>query len=135
MDLEQARSFVREHHRAVLGTLRGDGTPQLSPVLAAVDDAGRIVVSTRAATAKVHNLVRDPRAWLCVLPDEFFGDWIQVDGTAEVVRLPEAMPLLEDYFRRVSGEHDDWEDYRRAMREEDRVLLRIEPSRVGPARR
>ena len=90
MDLDRARSFVRDNHRAVLGTLRSDGTPQLSPVLVAVDDAGRLVVSTRAATAKVRNLRREPRAWVCVLPDGFFGEWIQVDGSVEIVELPAA---------------------------------------------
>jgi len=132
MDLDRARSFVRDNHRAVLGTLRSDGTPQLSPVLVAVDDAGRLVVSTRAATAKVRNLRREPRAWVCVLPDGFFGEWIQVDGSVEIVELPAALPLLEDYYRRIAGEHDDWDDYRRSMRDEQRVLLRIEPTRAGP---
>ncbi|GAB2653354.1 PPOX class F420-dependent oxidoreductase [Saccharopolyspora gloriosae] len=135
MDLDQARSFVREHHRAVLSTLRADGTPQLSPVLAAVDDAGHVVVSTTGGSAKAHNLRRDPRAWVCVLPDEFFGEWIQVEGAAEVVEQPAALPLLEDYYRTVSGEHEDWAAYREAMVRERRVLLRIELVRAGPSRR
>ena len=130
MDLDRARSFVRDNHRAVLGTLRSDGTPQLSPVLVAVDDAGRLVVSTRAATAKVRNLRREPRAWVCVLPDGFFGEWIQVDGSVEIVELPAALPLLEDYYRRISGEHEDWDAYRQAMREEHRVALRLRPTRA-----
>ncbi|WP_019856055.1 PPOX class F420-dependent oxidoreductase [Actinopolyspora mortivallis] len=133
MELERARSILREQHHAVLATLRGDGTPQLSPVLTAVDTAGRAVVSTTANTAKVANLRRDPRAWLCVLPDEFFGRWIQVEGTTEIVPLPEAMPLLEEYYRSVAGEHQDWEQYRAAMRAENRVLLRVELTRAGPS--
>lgn len=133
MDLEEARAVVRTQHRAVLATARGDGTPQMSPVLAAVDGEGRVVISTRAGSAKVRNLRREPRAWLCVLPDEFFGRWIQVEGAVEIVELPEAMPLLEDYFRRVNGEHEDWEDYRAAMRREERVLLRVELARAGPS--
>ncbi|NHD18866.1 MULTISPECIES: PPOX class F420-dependent oxidoreductase [Actinopolyspora] len=133
MDPDQARSIVREQHHAVLATSRSDGTPQQSPVLATVDSEGRIVVSTTANTAKVANLTRDDRAWLCVLPDQFFGRWVQIEGRTEIVRLPEAMPLLEEYYRSVSGEHEDWEQYRAAMRAENRVLLRIEPTRAGPS--
>lgn len=132
MDLDAAREVVRSQNRAVLSTLRADGTPQMSPVLAAVDDAGRVIISTSAGTAKVRNMRRDPRAWLCVLPDEFFGRWIQVEGAVEIVDQPEAVELLVDYYRRVAGEHDDWDDYRAAMRREDRVLVRVAPTRAGP---
>lgn len=133
MDLDRARSIVRTQHRAVLATLRSDGTPQMSPVLATVDDGGRVLVSTVGKAAKVRNLRRDPRAWLCVLPDEFFGRWIQVEATVEIVELPDALPLLEDYYRRVAGEHEDWDAYRAAMRQEGRVLLRASLTRAGPS--
>ncbi|GGM57617.1 PPOX class F420-dependent enzyme [Longimycelium tulufanense] len=134
MDLDEAKAVVREHHRAVLTTMRQDGTPQMSPVLVAVDDEGRLLVSTRETAYKTRNVRRDPRVWFCVLPDQFFGRWLQVEGTAEVLSLPEAMPGLEDYYRRVSGEHPDWDDYRAAMRTERRVLLRVELTRAGPDR-
>lgn len=134
MDLDEARAVVTEQHHAVLATLRADGTPQLSPVLAAVDGEGHVIVSTRQTAYKVRNLRRDNRIWLCVVPDQFFGRWVQVAGTVEIVELPEAMPLLEDYYRHVAGEHDDWDDYREAMRREQRVLLRIELTAAGPDR-
>lgn len=134
MDLDEARAVIGEQHRAVLATLRRDGTPQLSPVLAAVDGQGRVIVSTRQAAYKVRNLRRDPRAWLCVLPDGFFGRWIQVDGDVAIVDLPDAMDGLEDYYRRVAGEHPDWEEYRESMRREQRVLLRISLTAAGPDR-
>lgn len=134
MDLDVARAVIAEQHHAVLATQRLDGTPQLSPVLAAVDSAGHVVVSTREAALKVRNLRRDPRAWLCVLPDGFFGRWVQVGGTVQVLALPEAMDGLIDYYRRVSGEHPDWDDYRAAMRREARVLLRIDLTAAGPDR-
>jgi PPOX class probable F420-dependent enzyme len=89
----------------VLATLRPDGTPQLSPVTVGVDDAGYAVISTRETAYKVRHLRRDPRVFLCVLPDGFFGKWIQVTGTAEVISLPDAMEPLVDYYRRISGEH------------------------------
>lgn len=132
MDLDEARVVVAEQHHAVLTTLRQDGTPQMSPVAATVDGQGRVVVSTRKTAFKVRNLRRDPRAWLCVLPDEFYGRWIQVGGSVRIVELPKAMEGLVDYYRRVSGEHPDWDDYRAAMEREARVLLQIELTSAGP---
>lgn len=134
MDLDEARAIVREQPRAVLATTRTDGSPQMSPVLVSVDEQGRLLVSTRETAMKVRNLERDPRAWLCVLPDGFFGRWIQVEGRVEIVTLPEAMDLLVDYYRRLNGEHPDWDDYQRSMRDERRVVVRIEPARAGPDR-
>jgi PPOX class probable F420-dependent enzyme len=132
MDLDRAREFLGAHHRAILATFRADGRPQLSPVLCAVDDQGRALISTREPAMKTRNLRRDPRASLCVLSDGFFGDWVQVDGEADVVSLPEAMELLVDYYRRVAGEHSDWEAYRAAMTRDRRVVLRITLGRAGP---
>jgi PPOX class probable F420-dependent enzyme len=134
MDLDTALEVVRTQHHAVLATLKADGTPQLSPVTAGVDGDGQVVISTRQAAYKVRNIRRDPRVWLCVLPDQFFGHWIQIEGTAEVVELPEAMDGLVDYYRRISGEHPDWDDYRAAMEAEKRVLLRISVEKAGPDR-
>jgi PPOX class probable F420-dependent enzyme len=134
MDLNEALTVIREQHRAVLATMRDDGTPQMSPVLVAVDDDGRVLVSTRETAVKVRNLRRDPRVWVCVLPDGFFGRWVQVEGRAEVVSLPEAMDGLVDYYRRVAGEHEDWDDYRASMQRERRVLLRVGVTRAGPDR-
>jgi PPOX class probable F420-dependent enzyme len=134
VDLEQARRYVRTHHHAVLATLKTDGGPQLSPVAAGVDQAGHVVVSSRETAYKVRNLRRHPRLWLCVFPDEFFGEWVQVEGRAEIVSLPEALPGLVDYYRALSGEHPDWSDYEAAMVRERRVLLRIQLDRAGPDR-
>jgi PPOX class probable F420-dependent enzyme len=132
MDLDQARAFVREHHRAVLATYRDDGSPQMSPVAVAVDDDGYLVVSTRESALKTRNLRKRPAAWLCVISDDFFGPWVQVSGDVDIVTLPEAMEPLVDYYRRISGEHPDWDDYRAAMVRDRRVLLRITLRRAGP---
>jgi PPOX class probable F420-dependent enzyme len=134
MDIDDAREFLRGHHRAVLCTFRRDGRPQQSPVLAGLDDAGRVTISSRETAFKVKNVRRDPRASLCVLADEWVGPWVQIDGTAEVVSLPEAMELLIDYYRRVAGEHPDWDDYRTAMEREKRVMVRVSIERAGPDR-
>jgi len=132
VDPQHVREFVRAHHRAVLATTRSDGRPQLSPVNVGVDAEGRILVSTRETAIKAKNLARDPRASVCVLNDAFFGEWVQAEGTAEIVHLPEAMDLLVDYYRGISGEHPDWDDYRAAMRRERRVMVRITITRAGP---
>ena len=132
MTPDDARAFLRDHHQAVLATTRADGRPQLSPVLAVVDEAGRVVVSTRDRSVKVRNLRRDPHVSLCVLSESFYGGWVQVEGTAEIVELPEAMDLLVDYYRRASGEHPDWDDYRAAMQAEGRVVVRFAVARAGP---
>lgn len=135
MELDQARDFIRRNHRAVLATRTRDGGIQQSPVLVGVDAEGRLIVSSRESAYKTKNLRRDPWAQLCVFPDKFFGDWVLATGEADIQSLPEAMELLVDYFRRLSGEHKDWDEYRNTMRQERRVLIRIDLRRAGPDRR
>lgn len=132
MDLDTAREFISRHHHGVLATGRSDGSPQLSPVAAAVDSTGQVVISSRETAYKVRNLRRRPDASVCVFTDRFYGDWVQVDGTVEIVSLPDAMEPLVDYYRQVAGEHPDWADYRAAMERERRVLIRLTPTRAGP---
>src|SRR5918996_3504447 len=132
MDADEAREFIRKNHRAVLCTYRSDGSPQMSPVAADVDPDGMVVISSRETAMKVKNLRRDPRASVLVLTDGWWGPWVQVDGRAAIVSLPEAMEGLVEYYRRVAGEHPDWDEYRAAMERERRVLLRISVDRVGP---
>jgi PPOX class probable F420-dependent enzyme len=134
MDIDEARTFLKDHRHSVLHTFRSDGRPQLSPVTHAVDDQGRVLVSSREPAYKVRNLQRDPRATVIAMSDDFYGPWVQVDGTATVIRLPEAMELLVDYYRRAAGEHPDWDDYRRAMERDRRVMIRIDVERAGPNR-
>ncbi|MDE0375060.1 MAG: PPOX class F420-dependent oxidoreductase [bacterium] len=134
MDIDQARDFIEANQRGILLTHRSDGGPQMSPIVAGVDSDGYVVVSSRETAYKVKNLRRDPRASVCMFTDGFYGGWVQIDGVAEIVSLPEAMDALIDYYRLLSGEHPDWDDYRAAMREERRVLIRISPDRAGPTR-
>lgn len=132
MDLDEAREFIRANHHAVMATTRRDDRPQMSPVVVALDDAGRAVVSTRETALKTRNLRRDPQVSLCVLADGFFGQWVYVNGRAEIVPLPDAMEPLVDYYRSVSGEHPDWDEYRAAMERERRVIVRISIEHAGP---
>jgi PPOX class probable F420-dependent enzyme len=132
MDVAAAQDFLRKNHQAVMATFRKDGRPALSPVTVGLDPQGRVIVSTRQTAMKVKHLRRDPRVAASVFTERFYGDWVQVEGTAEIVELPEAMELLVDYYRTVSGEHPDWDDYRAAMERDQRVLVRFEIERAGP---
>lgn len=132
MDIASATRFLSVNPRAVLATTRSDGRPQLSPIVVAVDDDGRLLISTRETAIKAKNLARDPRAAVCGLNDSFYGEWVQAEGTAELIHLPAAMPLLEDYYRRISGEHPDWAEYQEAMRRDKRLIIRITVDRAGP---
>ena len=133
MELQKARDFIRQNHSAVLATFRGDGRPQMSPVSAGVDGEGRVAISSRETAYKVKNLRRDPRASVLVTRTGSW-DWVQVDGTATVVSLPEAMESLVAHYRAVAGEHPDWDDFRAAMEREGRVLVLVDIERAGPDR-
>ncbi len=135
MDLAEARQFLATHECAVLTTRRRDGSLQMSPVTVGVDGTGRAIISSRGTAYKTRHLRRDPRAALCVFTEQFYGPWIQIDGTAEVLALPEAMEPLVDYYRRLAGEHPDWDEYRQAMVQDQRVLIRISLERAGPDRK
>ena len=129
---EELESFIRPRHNVILVTNRSDGRPQLSPVTAGLDEQGRLVVATYPQRAKVRNLRRDPQAAACVLSDDFGGAWVQVYGTAEVLDLPEAVEPLVEYFRVIAGEHPDWDEYREAMRDQGKVLVRVTIDEWGP---
>ncbi len=133
MDISQALDFIRANSQSVLATTRRDGRPQLSPVNVVVNDTGQVVLSSRRTAIKVKNLQREPHAAVCVMTDAFYGQWCQVEGPVTVVELPEAMDGLVDYYRRASGEHPDWDDYRAAMVRDQRVLIVIDVERAGPS--
>jgi PPOX class probable F420-dependent enzyme len=133
MTRDEVLAFIRHNPRAVLGTRRGDGGMQLSPVTVAVDEDGTLLISTRETAVKTKNVRRDPRVYVCVLNPKFFGDWVQAEGPATIVTLPEAMEGLVRYYRLAAGEHPNWDDYRAAMVRDKRVLLKIAVERVGPS--
>ena len=134
MDPDRLRAFLADHHQAVLATARGDGRPQMSPVLCTMDGEGRVVISTRETAMKTRNARRRPDVSLCVVSEGFFGEWVQIDGRADIVSLPDAMEGLVEAYRHMAGEHPDWDDFRSAMEREQRVLFRIEVERTGPQR-
>ena len=134
MDIAQAQQFLRDNRCAVLATTRRNGQIQMSPVTVSVDADGRAIISSRETAYKVRNLRRNPQASICVFVDEFTGPWIQVNGRADILSLPEAMEPLVEYYRQVAGEHPDWDEYRRAMQTDQRVLVRITIESAGPDR-
>ena len=131
-DLAQLLDFVHPRHRMLLATTRRDGRPQMSPVSGGVEPEGRIVIATYPTRAKTRNAQRDSRVSVLVLSDDWNGPWVQVDGHAEVLHMTEAADGLVDYFRCISGEHSDWDEYREAMRVQDKSLIRIKPTGWGP---
>ncbi|MEZ7127648.1 PPOX class F420-dependent oxidoreductase [Nonomuraea sp. AD125B] len=132
VDRPELLDFLRTRHHGLLSTVRADGRPQLSPVTCGVDADGRIVVSTYPERAKTRNAKRDERVSICVLSDDWNGPWVQVDGRAEVLDMPEALDGLVEYYRCIAGEHPDWDEYREAMRRQDKSLIRIHIDRWGP---
>lgn len=129
---DELLEFCRPRHHAVLTTFRRDGSLQTSPVACGVDGDGRIVVSTYPDRAKAVNARRDPRVSLCILSDDWDGAYVQVDGTAEVLDMPEALDPLVEYFRVIAGEHPDWDEYREAMVRQDKTIIRVTIDRWGP---
>ena len=132
MDLAAALDFLSHNNHAVLATRRSDGGVQMSPLNAGVLD-GRVVISSRAMLAKVHNIRRDPRVSIVVLTERFYGSWVQIDGEAEIVDQPDALPLLDEVYRAIAGEHPDWAEYRAAMIADRRVVISIRPERSAGA--
>ncbi len=129
---DEMLDFVRTRHQFILITARRDGRPQASPVSGGVDQEGRLVISTYPERAKTLNAKRNAQVSVVVLSDAFNDAWVQVDGDCEVIDSPESVEPLVDYFRSISGEHPDWDEYRAAMIEQGKSLLRITPTRWSP---
>lgn len=134
MEIEKALTYLRENHRSVLATRRSDGRPQMSPVVHAVGNDGRVLISTRAGAIKVANIRRDPLVSILAMSDAFFGKWVQVDGDATIVELPEAMELLRFIYAQVAGEHPNWEEFESDMAAQRRVVLAVRVDKAGPDR-
>lgn len=135
VDRRDLMEFIRPRHQAILSTVRTDGSPQMSPNTMGVDDNERLVISTYPHRAKVHNIRRNPAVSVCVLSDDFGGEWVQVYGIAEVLDSPESVEPLVEYYRNIAGEHPDWDEYRQAMVDQGKSLIRITVERWGPISR
>ena len=132
VDRDEMLAFVRPRNRVILVTVKRDCSPQTSPVTAGIDGQGRLLIASYPERAKVHNIRRNPSVSVCVLSDDFGGAWMQVDGTAEIIDLPEAVDALVDYFRSISGEHPDWAEYRQAMVDQGKCAIAVTIAGWGP---
>ncbi|MEZ5238287.1 MAG: PPOX class F420-dependent oxidoreductase [Microthrixaceae bacterium] len=104
----------------------------MSPVTGAMTADGRLLISSYPSRAKVRNVRRSPAVSVLVLGQEFNDPWVQIDGTARVEDMPEAADQLVEYYRCISGEHPDWDEYRQAMADQGKSVIAIEPTRWGP---
>jgi PPOX class probable F420-dependent enzyme len=134
MDLPAAMAYVSERTRGVLVTLKRDGRPQLSNVMYGVGADGAVRISVTAGRAKTRNLRRDPRASLHVTSDDFYS-YVVIEGTAElspVAAAPDDATVdeLAEMYVAMAGEHPDWDDFRRAMVADQRLVLRLRPDRA-----
>lgn len=132
VDREGLLAFIRPRHKAILSTRRQGGRPQMSPVTMGVDDDGRIVIASYPMRAKTRNARQRSSVSVCVISDDFGGPWVQVDGVAEVLDVPEAVEAFVEYYRNISGEHPDWDEYRQAMVDQGKSLIRVTIERWGP---
>ncbi len=134
VDRDGLAEFVAGKHRWVLATTRRDGRPQLSLVSGGMTAAGELAVASYPQRAKTINAQRDPRVSVLVLGTEFNDEWVQIDGDARVLHMPdpEAADGLVEYFRSISGEHPDWDEYRQAMADQGKSVILVEPTRWGP---
>ena len=133
IEIDKAKEFLTKHHWGILATRRKNGNLQMSPVTVGLDDQGRAIISSRETAYKVNNLRRDPRAALCAITSSFHGEgWVQINGKAEVISLPQALDTLVYLQRQAYGEHKNWPEFHERMARERRVIIRINIETVGP---
>lgn len=132
VDRPELNDFVQPRHHGVLITARRDGRPQTSLVTMGLTDDGAVVISSYPERAKVTNIRRNPAVAVVVMSDDFGGEWVHLDGTATIIDLPDAVEPLVEYFRVISGEHPDWDEYRQAMVDQGKCLIRVSIDSWGP---
>ncbi|MDG2114222.1 MAG: PPOX class F420-dependent oxidoreductase [Actinomycetota bacterium] len=124
--------FVSGKSRWVLSTTRADGRPQMSLVTGTITPAGELLISTYPQRVKTLNAKRNPLVSVAVMGDEFNGEWVQIDGEAEVSDAPDSVDGLVEYFQCIRGDHPDWDEYRQAMLDQGKSVIRITPTRWSP---
>ena len=133
IEIDKAKEFLTKHHWGILATRRKNGNLQMSPVTVGLDEQGRAIISSRETAYKVNNLRRDPRAALCAITSSFHGEgWVQINGKAEVISLPQTLDTLDYLQRQAYGEHKNWPEFHERMARERRVIIRINIENVGP---
>jgi len=134
MELATALDFIRDQRQGILITLKSDGRPQSSNIAYALGDDGVIRISITDSRAKTANMRRDPRVSLHVNRSDFYA-YAVLEGEAELAPVAAAVDdatvdELVEYYRTVAGEHPDWDEYRQAMVDDGRLLLKLTPTRA-----
>ena len=133
MEIAQAKAFLQQNHRACIAVRQKDGWPQMTLVTPGIDAQDRVLMTSRGTTYKVKHLRRDPRVSMLIFGEQYSGSkFVQIHGTAEIIDQPEAMDALIYWYKQVRGEHKNWDDYKKQMRDEKRVIIRVNIERVGP---
>jgi PPOX class probable F420-dependent enzyme len=133
VDIPDAQRFLQQNHRACIAVRQKDGWPQMTFVSPGIDAEGRVIITSRSRTYKVKHLRRDPRVSLLVFGEQYSGSkFVQIHGRAEIIELPDAMDTLVYWYKQVRGEHKSWDDYKRQMADEKRVIIRVTIEKVGP---
>lgn len=136
MEIAEAKKFLRDNHHGVLVARKRDGSLQMTLVSPVIDAEGKVIITARDTTYKVKNIKRDPRVSLLVYGDQFHGsNYIQIDGKAEVLPLPQAMDIVLDWHRQIRGEPKSWDEIREKTLSEGRIAIKVTIEKVGPKNR
>ncbi len=133
MEIADAQKFLRDNHHGVLVTRKKDSSLQMTLVSPVIDDEGKVIITSRESTYKVKNIKRNPQISLLVYGDQFNGsNYIQIDGRAEIIPLPQAMDIVLDWHRQIRGVPANWDEIREKTKTERRIAMRVTIERVGP---
>ena len=133
MDLVTAKKFLQDNHRACIAVRQIDGLPQMTFVTPGIDAEGRVIITSRGTTYKIKHIRRDPRVSMLIFGEQYSGSkFVQIHGAAEIIELPQAMDILIYWYKQVRGEHKNWDEYKKQMADEKRVIIRVTIEKVGP---
>lgn len=133
MNIASAQKFLQDNHRGCIAVRQKDGWPQMTFVSPGIDAQGRVIMTSRGTTYKIKHLRRDPRVSMLIFGEQYSGSkFVQIHGTAELIELPQAMDTLIYWYKQVRGEHKNWDDYKKQMQDENRVIIRVTIEKVGP---
>jgi PPOX class probable F420-dependent enzyme len=133
MEIVDAQKFLQQNHRACIAVRQKDGWPQMTFVSPGIDPQGRVIITSRGTTYKIKHLRRDPRVSMLIFGEQYSGSkFVQIHGAAEIIEQPAAMAMLIFWYKQVRGEHKNWEEYKKRMADEKRVIIRVNIEKVGP---
>ena len=133
MEIADAQKFLKDNHRACIAVRQKDGWPQMTFVTPGIDEQGRVIITSRGTTYKIKHIERDPRVSMLIFGEQYSGSkFVQIHGSAEIIHQPAAMDGLIHWYKQVRGEHQNWDEYKKRMQNEKRVIIRVNIEKVGP---